>query len=84
MNKALVKWFFTSLIIAFLFSSCNKKVRDNYHPKHTAEYLSKQLETAYKENDSVRLDAYFEEWHKSVKSNIMIVIFKEVMLYLRK
>ncbi len=53
MNKALVKWTFTSLIIVFLFSSCKKKVQDNYHPKHTAEYLSKQLETAYKEKDSI-------------------------------
>ncbi|WP_321437463.1 hypothetical protein [uncultured Bacteroides sp.] len=69
MNKALVKWTFISLIIAFLFSSCNKKVQDNYLPKHTSEYLSKQLETAYKENDSVRLNAFFEEWHKSVKPN---------------
>lgn len=69
MNKALVKWTFTSLIMVFLFSSCKKKVQDNYHPKYTAEYLSKQLETAYKENDSVRLNAFFEEWHKSVKPN---------------
>ncbi len=69
MNKALVKWTFTSLIMVFLFSSCKKKVQDNYHPKYTAEYLSKQLETAYKENDSVRLNALFEEWHKSVKPN---------------
>jgi len=69
MNKALVKWTFTSLIIAFLFSSCKKEVQDNYHPKHTSEYLSKQLETAYKENDSVRLNAFVEEWHKSIKPN---------------
>jgi hypothetical protein len=58
MNKALVKWTFTSLIMVFLFSSCKKKVQDNYHPKYTAEYLSKQLETAYKENDSARLDCF--------------------------
>jgi hypothetical protein len=69
MNKALIKWTFASLIIAFIFSSCNKKVQDNYRPKHTSEYLSKQLETAYKENDSVRLNAFFEEWQKSVKPN---------------
>ncbi|WP_321519242.1 hypothetical protein [uncultured Bacteroides sp.] len=69
MNKALVKWIITSLIMTFLFSSCKEKVQDNYYPKHTSEYLSKQLETAYKENDLVRLNAFFEEWHKSVKPN---------------
>ena len=55
--------------MVFLFPSCKKKVQDNYHPQYTAEYLSKQLETAYKENDSVRLNAFFEDWHRSVKPN---------------